>query len=163
MVNSAVTKKYEYVFNLFTVSDFTENMPIFAPLFATKLTSHFGGLTLVLLDFYPTARSLVWENGWNSWEMFTSLLRSHNFKSGNISGKIRHCAIQEYWTTQSTNDFGYSVKCKMLWVIFACIPYLTVICLLWKCSSKKLGSYQVPVGCQARKCLDFSQLLYIMF
>ena len=41
MVNSAVTKKYEYVFNLFTVSDFTENMPIFAPLFATKLTSHF--------------------------------------------------------------------------------------------------------------------------
>ena len=59
----------------------------------------------------------------------------------------------------------HSVKSEMLWVlmIFACIPYLTVICLLWKCSSKKLGSYQVPVGCQARKCLDFSQLLYIMF
>ena len=25
--------------------------------------------------------------------MFTSSLRSHNFKSGNISGKIRHCDL----------------------------------------------------------------------
>ena len=38
-----------------------------------------------------TARSLVWEIEWNNWEMFTSSLRSHNLKSGNISGKIRHC------------------------------------------------------------------------
>ena len=41
-------------------------------------------LTLVLLDS-------IWENEWNNWEMFNSSLRSHNFKSGNISSKIRHC------------------------------------------------------------------------
>ena len=38
----------------------------------------------VLLNFYSTVRCLVWENEWNNWEMFTSSLRSHNFKSGNI-------------------------------------------------------------------------------
>ena len=36
-------------------------------------------------------RSLVWENEWKNWEMLTSSLRSHNLKSDNISGKIRHC------------------------------------------------------------------------
>ena len=42
-----------------------------------------------------TVRSLVWENEWNNWETFTSSLRSHNFISDNISGKIRHCALED--------------------------------------------------------------------
>ena len=39
-----------------------------------------------------TVRSLGCENEWKNWEMFTSSLRSHKFKSGNISGKIWQCA-----------------------------------------------------------------------
>ena len=38
-----------------------------------------------------TSRSLGWENASNKWKMFTNSLRSYNFKSGSISGKIRHC------------------------------------------------------------------------
>ena len=38
-----------------------------------------------------TSRSLGWENAWNIREMFTSSLRSHNFKSGNSYGKIGYC------------------------------------------------------------------------
>ena len=44
-----------------------------------------------------TTGSLVWENEWINWEMFTSSLRSDNFKSVNISGKIRHCAYVLCW------------------------------------------------------------------
>ena len=40
-----------------TVSDFTQNMAIFAPLFATKLSVFI--LTLVLLNIYSSARSVV--------------------------------------------------------------------------------------------------------
>ena len=42
-------------------------------------------------------RSLLWENEWNNWEMFTSSVRSHNFKSDNISGKTLHCALLRKW------------------------------------------------------------------
>ena len=70
----------------------------FCPAFRDKIDKSFLRffiLTLVLLDWLDlgnsSTRSLVWENERNCWEMFTSSLRSHKFKSGNISGKIRQC------------------------------------------------------------------------
>ena len=45
--------------------------------------SNFGFAWLAWLN--SSTRSLVWENERNCWEMFTSSLRSHKFKSGNIS------------------------------------------------------------------------------
>ena len=66
----------------------------FCPTFRDKIDESFwkfSNLTLVLLDFYSAARSLVWKNEWNNWEMFTCSLRWHNFKSVNIFGKIQQC------------------------------------------------------------------------
>ena len=69
----------------------------FCPAFRDKIDESFlkfFNQTLVLLNLNSTVRSLVWENEWNNWEMFTSSLRSHNFKSGNITDKIRHCSCK---------------------------------------------------------------------
>ena len=75
---------WSLLFYSITVSDFTQILPHFS-------RQNWRVILEVLLNLYFTARSLVWENEWNNWEMFTCSLRSHNFKSGNISGKIRHC------------------------------------------------------------------------
>ena len=54
-----------------------------------------------------TVRSLVWENEWNNWKLFTCSLRSHNFKSVNIYGKIRQCD-----NGKSRNSYGFEAKAK---------------------------------------------------
>ena len=58
----------------------------FCPTFRDKIDKSFLRffiLTLVLHNLYTPTRNLVWENERNNWEMFTSSLRSHKFKSGN--------------------------------------------------------------------------------
>ena len=50
--------------------------------------------------------------------MFTSSLRSHNFKSGNISGKIRHCASQYPLCREFWHHGNYDIVekyCKKSW------------------------------------------------
>ena len=78
---------WSLLFYSITVSDFTQILPHFS--------RQNGRVILeVLLNLYFTARSLVWENEWNNWEMFTSSLRSYNLKSVNIFGKIGQCVTR---------------------------------------------------------------------
>ena len=93
-----------------TMLDFTQNIWLFLPCFSLQnwrvifeiFRSNFGFAWL-----NSTIGSLVWDYEWKNWDMFTCSLRSHNFKSVNISGKIRQCD-----NGKSRNSYGFEAKAK---------------------------------------------------
>ena len=95
--------------------------------------------------------------------MFTSSLRSHNFKSGNISGKIRHCASQYPLCREFWHHGNYDIVEKILQKSWQTSDYeLTHMKIWWQATHCITRQFKTIKGIKEKQTLQYNKQVSLL-
>ena len=95
--------------------------------------------------------------------MFTCSLCSHNFKSGNISGKIRHCASQYPLCREFWHHGNYDIVEKILQKSWQTSDYeLTHMKIWWQATHCITRQFKTIKGIKEKQTLQYNKQVSLL-